>query len=577
MVFIYFGLYQSLWKYIDVREIATVVKAVSLSTILIIFAAFLVGTKGHPRSVFIIDWFLLITIISGFRLFFRFRLTNGTPRKGKAKHVLIVGAGDTGESLVREILKNSDLEYNPVGFIDDDPRKKGMFIHGMKILGRCYDIPQIVQLKNVDEVIVAISRATSGEMTRILSFCEKARVKYRIVPSVSDLISGKVYISRIRNVEVSDLLGREALKLDLSAIKKMIAGKAILITGGAGSIGVELCRQTLPFDPARLIIVDKGENALWSLKWEITRNFPEAEVHHYLGDIGERPRLREIFRRHRPQVVFHCAGLNHIPIVEGHEEKAFQENVYGTKVVVDLTKTYKVEKFILLSSDKVAYPTSVVGATKKVAELYVQKMAQKSQVDFVIIRFGTVLNSQGTFLQFFKRQLHEGGPITVSHPEAKGYFMTAVEAVELILQAAAMGRRSQTFVLDMGGKVRIVDIAEKLVRLSGLKLDRDIAIEYVGLPPWEKLSEELWEDGEKLMPTKHEKIKRIRAHRKDYGSLEGAIDEMRKMAMRANRDRLMERLCDLVPTYQVRGKKRPLPCKPSPRLSHSQLTSISAP
>lgn len=576
VVFIGFGLYQSLWKYIDVSDIVKVVKAASLSTVLVIFFAYLVTATGHPRSVFVIDWFLLVTIMSGFRLFYRFRLTNGTAKNGTSKNLLIVGAGDTGESLVREILKNSDLGYQPVGFIDDDHKKKGRSIHGLKILGRCYDLPQIVKLKNVDEVIVAISRVTSGEMNRIVGFCEKAGVKYRIVPSVSDLISGKVYISKIREVEVSDLLGRESLKLDLSAIQKLIRSKVILITGGAGSIGVELCRQILPLEPESLIIVDKAENALWSLKWEISRSFPEATVHYYLSAIEDKKRLRENFRTHRPHIVFHCAGLNHIPVVEGHEERAFEENVYGTKVVADLTRTYKGERFILLSSDKVAYPTSVVGVTKKVAELYVQKMAQKSQVHFVTIRFGTVLNSQGTFLEFFRKQLHEGGPITVSHSEARGYFMTAVEAVELILQAAAMGRRGQTFVLDLGEKVRITDIAEKLVKLSGLKLGKDIAIEYVGLPPWEKLSEELWEDGEKLTPTRHEKIKRIRFQHRDFHSLEACINEMRKMAMCGNRVGLMKKLCDLVPTYQFPGKKPLRPSKPSPHLSASELTASVA-
>jgi FlaA1/EpsC-like NDP-sugar epimerase/lipopolysaccharide/colanic/teichoic acid biosynthesis glycosyltransferase len=575
-IFVYFGLYQSVWKYLDVKDITNVVKAVSLSTVLIAFFAYLAGTTGHPRSVFIVDWFLLVTFMSGFRLFFRFQLANGTARNGKLKNVLIVGAGDTGESLVREILKNPDLGYRPVGFIDDDTKKKGMFIHGLKILGRSYDMSQIVQLKNVDELIVAISRATSGEMHRIVGFCEKARVKYRIVPSVSDLISGKVHISKIRNVEVSDLLGRETLKLDLSAIRKLIAGKATLLAGGAGSIGAELCRQILPLGPACLVIVDKGENALWSLKWELARSFPNSEIHYYLRDITERPRLREIFREHRPRIVFQCAGLNHTSVVEGHEERAFQENVLGTKIVADLTSTYKGEKFILLSSDKVAYPTSVVGVTKKVAELYVQRIAERSQGGFLIIRFGTVLNSQGTFLEFFKRQLYEGGPITVSHPEARGYFMTAVEAVKLVLQATAMGRSGQIFVLNMGEKVRIVDIAKKLVRLSGLTVGRDIAIEYGGLLPGEKLSEELWEEGEKLVPTRHDKIKRIRSPHTDHHHLEKDIEAMRKMAMRGDRNGLMEKLCDLVPTYQFPDKERRVCCRPSSHPSTSELASTAA-
>ncbi len=576
-IFVYFGLYQSLWKYLDVRDIAAVVKAVSLSTVLVVFFAYLVGTTGHPRSVFIIDWFLLVTFMISFRLFFRYQLTNGNSKKKNEKNVLIVGAGDTGESLAREILNSPELGYKLVGFIDDDPKKKGMSIHGLKILGRCYDIPQIVELKNADEVIVAISRASSAEMNRILSFCEKARVKNRIVPSVSDLISGKVYISKIRNVEVSDLLGRESLKLDISAIRKLIAGRTIMITGGAGSIGVELCRQILGFDPSCLIVVDRGENALLSLKWEINRTYPQARVQYYLRDVAEKTRLREVFRRHRPQIIFHCAGLNHIPIVQGHEERAFMENVYGTKVVADLSKTYKAEKFIFLSTDKAAYPTSVVGATKKVAELVVQKMARESQVVFLIIRFGTVLNSQGTFLEFFKRQLQEGGPITVSHPEAKGYFMTAVEAVELILQSTAMGKKGETLVLGMGEKVKIADIAQKLVKLSGLKLDTDIAIEYVGLPPGEKLIEELWEDSEKLLPSRHKKIKRIHFRQGEYPSLEKDISEMRKMAVQGKRDALMRKLCELVPTYEFPGKTELLSVKPPHGVSSSDLAASISP
>jgi FlaA1/EpsC-like NDP-sugar epimerase len=461
--------------------------------------------------------------------------------------------------------------------IEDDPKKKGMSIHGLKIMGRCYDIPQIVKLKSVDEVIVAISKVTSGEMNRIVSFCEKAGVKYRIVPSVSDLISGKVHISKVRDVEVSDLLGREALKLDLLAIAKLINGSAILISGGAGSIGRELCRQILPFGPERLVILDKGENALWSLKWEISQIFPDINVHYYLQDIRERGRVREVFREHRPHTVFHCAGLNHNPILEEHEEKVFEENVYGTKVLADLTQTYRAERFVLLSSGKAAYPTSVVGATKKVAELYIQGMAQKGSVDFLTIRFGTVLNSQGTFLEFMKRQLREGGPITISHPEARGYFMTAVEAVELILQTTAMGGRGQIFVLDMGEKVRITDIAEKLVKLSGLRLGKDIVIDYEGLPPWENPSEELWEDGEKLVPAGHEKIKRIPFRQGNDQSLGAEISQMRKMAARGDRDGLMRKLCDLVPTYEFPGKKQLLLSRPSSQPSSSEVTASITP
>jgi FlaA1/EpsC-like NDP-sugar epimerase len=467
VVFICFGLYQSLWKYIDIKDVLNVVKAASIGTVLTIFFTYVVTATGHSRSVFIIDLFLLMTIMCGFRMLYRFRLTNGTAKMGNIKNVLVVGAGDTGESLARQMANDSELGYQIVGFIDDDPRKKGMSIRGHKILGRCYDLPQIVRLTNTEEVIVAMTKATSGEMNRIIGFCEKAKVKYRIVPSVSDLISGKVYISKIRNVEVSDLLGRQSLQINISATRKLVEGKTILITGGAGSIGVELSRQILRMNPKCLVIVDKAENGLWSLKWETARAFPDAEVHYYLCEIEEKRRLREIFRHHHPHIVFHCAGLNHIPIAEGHEEKVFEQNTFDTKVVADLTKTYKAEKFILLSTDKVAYPTSVIGATKKVAELYVQKMAQQSEVDFIIIRFGTVLNSQGTFLHFFKKQLRQGGPITISDPEARGYFMTTFDAVELILQTAAMGRRGETFILDMGERVRIADIAEKLIRLSG--------------------------------------------------------------------------------------------------------------
>jgi FlaA1/EpsC-like NDP-sugar epimerase/lipopolysaccharide/colanic/teichoic acid biosynthesis glycosyltransferase len=575
LAFVYFGLYQRLWKYTDVHDIAAVVKAVSLSTIVIIFFSYLVGLVGHPRSVFIVDWFLLVTFMSGFRMSFRFRLTNGKSRNGKRKNILIVGAGDTGESLVREVLKNGNLGYQPVGFIDDDPQKKGAFIHGLKVLGRCYDIPQIVKLKGVNEVIVAISRASAGEMTRILGFCDKARVKYRIVPSVSDLISGKVHIAKIRNVEVSDLLGREVLRLDLSAIRRLISGKAVLITGGAGSIGSELCRQILPFGPDRVIIVDKAENALRSLEWEIERNFPNVKVSYCLRDVIEKSRLREIFVHHRPRVVFHCAGLNHIPIVEGHEEKAFHGNVYGTKVIADLAHTYRAERFVLLSSDKAAYPTSVVGATQKVAELYLEEKSRKSKVQYLTIRFGTVLNSRGTFLEFFKRQLREGGPLTITHPEAKGYFMTAVEAVELILQATAMAEDSQTLVLDLGEKARIADIAEKLIRLSGLKPGKDVAIEYVGLRPGEKLVEELWEHGERIIPTRHEKIKQIRFRHGRDQSLDSVIADMAKMAKRADRIGVMKKLRDLVPTYQYPDDTAVQSPRPPRGLSETRLTSSS--
>jgi len=569
LVFYFFDLYRGMWRYTSIGDLINVIKASSLSSLLIIsLILFSHGFPGVARSIFIIDWVLTIVLVAGFRLgirlyfwlsenesksllrglFFFFSRTNN---RG-AKKLIIIGAGDCGEKIYREIRDNSRLRYYIVGFLDDDPDKIGMKIHNVPVLGSTRELKSFADKLQADEALIAIPSATSDQMREIVGHCDKSGITYKTVPGMGELIDGKVSVKAIRDVAFRDLLGREVIRLEEGRIESYIREARVLITGAGGSIGSELCRQICRFRPASLILFERSESALYEVMLELKSNFNHIQIETVLGDIRDRKQLSQVFIDHAPQVLFHAAAYKHVPMMELQPWKAVKNNILGTRNVIDMANQYSVDRFVLVSTDKAVRPTSVMGASKRVAELLVQ--CQNGHDDrktkFMTVRFGNVVGSSGSVVPLFKKQIEKGGPVTVTHPEITRYFMTIPEACQLILQAGAMGEGGEIFILDMGTPLRIIDMARDLIRLSGFKPDIDIPIEFIGLRPGEKLHEELITEGEGIVPTSHEKIMVLRGKPEDQECLNGSIDEMAKLAYNQDSDKIRIRLQEIVKGYQ---------------------------
>jgi FlaA1/EpsC-like NDP-sugar epimerase len=465
------------------------------------------------------------------------------------KKILIIGAGDAGELISKELLKNKGLKYQIIGFVDNDPKKIGINIHGVEVLGMIYDIPELAKKNRIYDVIIARPDLSSNDLRAIIEFCKKGNVKYKLVSAVEDLVSGKINISNIKNVDVTDLLGRQPVKLDISSIQRFIRDKEILITGGGGSIGSEICRQIIQFQPAGLILIDRDENSLHEIETEL---YGLSNISFYLCDIINEREMDIIFKRHHPNIVFHTAANKHVPMMERHKEKAVINNIYGTKIISDTSDRFGVEEFVLVSTDKAVNPVSMMGATKRVAELYVKELSSHSKTRFITVRFGNVFNSRGSVIQTFIKQIEMGGPITITHPETRRYFMTIPEAAQLILQSAVIGQSGDIFILDMGKPVKVTELAEELLRLYGLKADRDIEIKFTGLRPGEKLYEELTINGETLLPTFHSKIKVIKSHANNNGKniINGKIEELYRLAVEIKTPELIDKIREVIPDYK---------------------------
>jgi len=463
-----------------------------------------------------------------------------------------VGAGDAGEMILREMMKNPRLGYSPIGFVDDDRNKRKNTIHGFTVYGNTRDIPELVKKHDVNEVVIALPSATGKAIMRIVNICKRTEVKFKTLPFVSDLIDGNVSISQIRDVAIEDLLGREAVSLDMPLIGHELNDKVVLITGAAGSIGSELVRQVSNFKPKLILLFERGENDLYHLenelnKWDCCTTFVS-----YVGDVRDENSVRTCFERYRPSYVFHAAAYKHVPMMELNPVEAVKNNVFGTRVLTDMAAEFKVEKFVLISTDKAVRPTNVMGATKRVAELLLQakNLEADAKTEFVAVRFGNVLGSNGSVIPHFKRQIIEGGPVTVTHPEVTRFFMTIPEAVQLVIQAGAMGQGGEISLLEMGESVKIKDLAENLIRLSGKVPGKDIVIEYTGLRPGEKLYEELLTEGEGIKETRHEKIKVLECGKLDTGLLYACIDELELACKKGSFDEIKRILKKLVPEYK---------------------------
>ena len=505
--FVYFGLYQGIWRYASIHDMRLIALSVGVSGIIIpILLLLLRNGLGVPRSIYFLDPLLLILFMCTGRLLYRWWKEKAMGTKGvEPQPVILLGAGNTALSLI------DDLNRNPywyvIGVLDDNPNKVGRQLGGVRILGNWEQLEQIARDSNCKHAVLAVGATNHATRRRVFEMCERAHIKLLVIPDVQELMSGQVKVSQIRYVDVDDLLGRDPVSLDTGGLRHMIEGKSVLVTGGGGSIGSELCRQIARFKPAQIIIYELSEFALYRVTEDLKRAFPEQRLVPIVGDIKDAARLQEIFERHHPTIVYHAAAYKHVPILEENNAwQAVRNNAWGTRVLADVASRFDIERFVYISSDKAVNPTNVMGATKRLAEMILQYQHSMATLPMVLVRFGNVLGSSGSVIPKFREQIANGGPITVTHPDITRYFMSIPEATQLVLQAGLMGRGGETFVLDMGQPIRIVDLARTMVRLSGYT-EADIPIAFTGLRPGEKLFEELLADNEKTLPTPHAKLR----------------------------------------------------------------------
>ncbi len=507
-------------------------------------------TQRKIEGVIMLDLLTTIMLLAGLRMLVRlYHEEFFSETRGSARRFLIVGAGNAGEALLREMLRRKDVQYEVVGFIDDNPAKIGMSIHGIEVLGNVDQMPAICKKNDIDEIAIAIPSASRKQLRRVVQVCEGTKLRFSMVPSLTDIASGKLRVSQMRDVDINDLLGRDEVKLDLGDIEKYLKGRTILVTGAGGSIGSEMCRQVCAFAPKTLLLVEQAENPLFYVERELLRKFPGVPMRSLICDITDKGRVEQLFSQYHPEIVIHAAAHKHVPLMENNPGEAVKNNVLGTCTVADAADAHGTAGFVMISTDKAVNPTSIMGATKRVAEMYIQDLNNTSKTRFVTVRFGNVLGSNGSVVPIFKQQIVGGGPVTVTHPEMRRYFMTIPEASQLVLQAAAMGQGGEIFVLDMGEPVKIVDLARELITLSGFRPGEDIEIEFSGLRPGEKLFEELSIEGEDMLQTRHPKIAVWKNIPKDRETLRKSIAELVKIAPTQDRQKIIDAIRTLVPEF----------------------------
>ncbi len=530
IIFGYFGLYTGLWRYAGILDVWKIIQAHILSLLFYTLAiAFVYSFVGFPRSILVLDCILCFYLVAGIRFMTRlFREKFHPSQRGNKKRALIIGAGEVGMMVLRESRMNPKGNINVIGFIDDDKNKKNLHIQGIGILGTCDDIPFVINKYMIDEVIIAISSVKGEVIRNIIAHCQEPSVKIRIVPGLQKILSGDLEV-KPRDIRPEDLMGRETVNINVDEIKGYLFNKVILITGAGGSIGSALCRQIVRFSPKEVLLYDHNENDVYYLGIEFLTKYPEIKFKNIIGDIKDIGLLKNVFSFYSPQVVFHAAAHKHVPLMEENPVAAVKNNVLGSRNLIYAAAHYKVERFILISTDKAVNPTNVMGMTKRITEMILQSKAKLSKTKFMAVRFGNVLGSNGSVVPLFKKQIEEGGPVTLTHPEVKRYFMSINEASQLVLQAGAMGKAGEIFILDMGKQIKILDLAKELIVLYGLKPDEDIKIEYIGLRPGEKLFEETLLDSEKDKATKADKIYIAQSDYFDPRVLRRKIKELEKM------------------------------------------------
>jgi len=547
VIFYFTGLYRRMWRYASIRDFYVIILASILGTLAVIVIIFFIYRAAFPRSVVALDGILTMALTMGARFAVRGVRELGLKNifAPAIKPILIVGAGDTGETILREMLKRRELSYKPVGLIDDDHGKQGLRIHGVRVLGTRKNLRELINKYHIEEVIISMP-AVSREVIRDIFFqCQEVGVKCRTLPGIYQMIDGMVSVELIKEVGVEDILGREPVRIDLKKVKSYISGKSVLVTGAGGSIGSEICRQISRMEPSSLIMVDQAEGSLFEIEQELLRESVFTSAVAIVADITNRARTKAIFQRHEPSVVFHAAAYKHVPLMESNPVEAIVNNLISTKTVAELAIQSGVEKFVFISTDKAVEPVSAMGTSKALAEKLMRALAQDSSTKFVIVRFGNVLDSSGSVVPIFRRQIAQGGPVTVTHPDMTRYFMTIPEAIQLVIQAGSMGKGGELFVLDMGEQVPILELARNMIRLSGLNPEKDIRIEFSGIRPGEKLHEKLFWDDEEALPTEQKRIWMVKNPRLDVTGFTEDILELEKAISTGDSKKIEEKISQM--------------------------------
>ncbi|NWF91208.1 MAG: polysaccharide biosynthesis protein [Ignavibacteriaceae bacterium] len=556
-----FKVHRTLWRYAGLPTALSIANALTLTFLVLYAANQALRPQPLPRSVIVLAWILSIVLVMGVRVAWRL-LRYPMPWGSKTdRRVLIVGAGDVGAMVAREIARSLNYAGRPIGFLDDNPDKLHARVENIEVLGTTFDLPRILEEERVDAVILAAPSASGRLVSQVARTCIEKGIACQTVPALVDYIQGKGALDQVREIRIEDLLGREPVEIDLPGIRQAIEGRVVLVTGAGGSIGSELCRQLARFAPRRLVMLDHNENGLTYLGLELKEAYPKLDLLHAVGDIKDERGMRALLLAQRPSLVLHAAAHKHVNLLEISPREAILNNLLGTRNVARAAVASGVETLALISTDKAVHPTSVMGASKRACEMLLQAMAARSGTTLVAVRFGNVIGSEGSVLQIFRRQLARGGPLTVTHPEARRYFMTIPEASQLVIQAALLGQAGDVFILDMGEQVRILDIAHQLIRLSGLRPDRDIQIQFIGLRPGEKLTEQILTAAETTRTTRHAKILRCELEQVDPGLIERGVEELIELAKEAPPDEIRKALQDLVPEY-VPQEPQPLPSEP---------------
>jgi FlaA1/EpsC-like NDP-sugar epimerase len=554
---LYFGTHRGVWHFTSIPDLLRILKAVVAGTALLFAALFIFTRLEHvPRSAFFSYALVLGALLGGARVAYRLVKDHyfGTRIE---KKVMVVGAGSAGEMLVRDLRRSQPRIYDVVGFIDDDPAKLGKEIHGVRVSGGCEHIPDLCERWGIDLILIAMPSASAAQMQRAIGYCEKTGLPVRTLPRLHDLVAGVVDQRALREVSIDDLLGREPVNLERAAIREALGGRRVLVTGAGGSIGSELCRQLGVLKPERLILYEQSELNLYNIERELRELFPDLPMACALGDVCDDAAVRLLFQRERPQIVFHAAAYKHVPLLEGQVREAVRNNILGTRTVAQHADRAKCAAFVLISTDKAVNPRSVMGACKRVAEIYCQALDGRSDTRFATVRFGNVLGSTGSVVPLFREQIGRGGPVTVTHPEMSRYFMTPAEAAQLILEASSVGRGGEIFVLDMGEPVRIAYLAEQMIRLSGKIPGSEIRIEYTGLRPGEKLNEELFHEDEGRIATGHDKILLASSRPVDWKVIAPLIERLDQLVQACDEAALVGLLQHMIPEFVPEQEPQP--------------------
>jgi FlaA1/EpsC-like NDP-sugar epimerase len=597
-VFYLFGLFRGMWRYSGIQDSWRLAQACLVSSLLLVAAlVFTNQFTGYSRAIFLLDGILTFLLTGGLRMGIRsyyavrtnhrgsqvFCLPHFADRSNNSKRILIIGAGGSGEKLLRETFDSPHLSYKVVGFLDDDPAKQGRAIHGVPVFGGVDLLPRVLAKHSIDEIVISMPSATGIQMRRVVEICKGCNVPYKTLPAIGQLLDGQVSIKTLRDVNYEDLLRRAPVQLDMDGIRDYLTGKRVMVTGAGGSIGSELCRQLVRFDPAQLILVDAGESNLFNIQMELRHEIGFHSNCCILTRVQNESLMEEVFRNHRPEIVFHAAAYKHVPLLERNPWEAVFNNVLGSRVVMEMAAKFGTSRFVLVSTDKAVRPTNVMGSSKRLAELVLKSMPP-SRTRFMAVRFGNVVGSSGSVIPLFRRQIENGGPLTVTHPEVTRYFMTIPEAARLILQAGAFGNGGEIFVLEMGTPVKIAEIAEDLIRLSGKEPGEDIEIVYTGLRAGEKLYEELVTGNEDVLETRHEKIMILQTNGRwnwhGMGSrelfrkwLDGELAGLYRIARSHDAQAIKRKLQQMLPTYTPQSSEAVIKVTETGAESESAISS----